>query len=191
MARFIRTRRYFPLSAIDSLARQPKECRACSVEVERQRVKLRVISEEEALHLMAVPKRLPAGLECKPRLNHAGHQALSCQFEDEDGALIPGLTLVIEIKAPIVVDRCLYLFTMLSFQRGARHRAYQLEVAPQTRKTHNSPTETLYGPHEHIGTECVRPVQDVCCGEFEGAFVFFAQKCAIALPHNLPPLVLS
>lgn len=152
---------------------------------------LLVISEEEALCLMAVPKRLPTGLEWRPRHNHAGHQALSCQFEDEDGALIPRLTLVIEIKAPVVVDRCLYLFTLLNFQRGARHRAYQLEVAPQTRRTHNSITETIYGPHEHIGTECVRPVCNVCCGEFEGAFTFFAQKCAIALPHNLPSLPLS
>lgn len=153
-------------------------------------MKVLVISEEEALRLMAVPKRLPAGLEWKPRLNHAGHQFISCQFEDEDGALIPSLTLLIEIKAPVVVDRCLYLFTVLSFQRGARHRAYQLEVAPQTRRTHNSITETIYGPHEHIGTECVRAAQGVCCGEFEGAFVFFAQKCAITLPHNLPELPL-
>ncbi len=100
--------------------------------------------------------------------------------------------MLIEIKAPVVVDRCLYLFTLLQFQWGARHRAYQLEVAPQGRRTHNSSAGSLYGPHEHIGTEFenIAPVVDVCCGEFQGAAEYFARRCAIALPLNLPPLPL-
>ena len=149
-----------------------------------------MIDQAKARQLMAVPKKVYGSPEWRPRTNHAGHLYLQSQFEDEDGALIAGLTLQIEIKAPIIVQRCLCLFTLFSFSHGAKHRVYQLEVAPGNKRTHNSQDGALYGPHEHIG-EIVEPVDGLSCNDFEGACAYFAHRCSIALPLPIPTLALS
>lgn len=148
-----------------------------------------MIDQAKARQLMAVPKKVFGSPEWRPRTNHAGHLHLQGQFEDEEGALIAGLTLQIEIKAPIIVQSCLYLFTLFSFSHGAKHRVYQLEVAPSHKRTHNSPEGALYGPHEHIG-EIVEPVDGLSCSDFDGACAHFAHRCSIALPLPIPTLAL-
>ncbi|MCK0508422.1 MULTISPECIES: hypothetical protein [Aromatoleum] len=148
-----------------------------------------MIAVDEALRLMGMPKKVYGAPQWRSRINHAGHVFLQGQFEDEDGALIAGLSLQIEIKAPIIIQRCLYLFTLFSFRHGAKHRAYQLEVAPTNKRTHNSPEGALFGPHEHVGPR-VEKVDAVGCGDFNGAAEYFAQRCSIARPLPIPTLEL-
>jgi len=145
------------------------------------------IDEATARKAMEIPKKICGSLEWKHRTNHAGHAYLAGQFEDEDGAIIAGLTFQVEVKAPVVSTRCLFLFTVFMLLHGAKQRLYQLEVAPAGKRTHNSATQTTYGPHEHIGALVVE-VSSVGCHDFDGAIDHFAKQCSIALPLCIPGL---
>jgi len=109
--------------------------------------------------------------------NHAGLLLATAQPEDDTGAFIPGVTLQLEIKRPIIVDRCLYEFGLFKLDHGVRRRVYQLHVSPADKRSHNGPTGPIYGPHEHVGT-VVQPVieQGVACGSPNVAFLYFCRR---------------
>lgn len=117
----------------------------------------------------------------KPRHNHAGHLFGVAELTDASGVTIPGLTLQIEIKAPIETQRCLYLFSLMQLVQKKRVRTYQLEVAPETKRTHNGPVP-LYGPHEHTGDDDEpAPVasQDVSCDNWHGSLLWFFNRVSV------------
>ncbi|APW37136.1 hypothetical protein RD110_07950 [Rhodoferax koreense] len=88
----------------------------------------------------------------KARSNHAGHLIGVAEVADGHGITIPGVTVQIEIKAPVDASRCLYLFSLMQQVKGQRGVVYQLEVAPAEKRTHNGHSP-IYGPHEHVGRE--------------------------------------
>lgn len=135
------------------------------------------ITRHQAIQLMSVPKVCGATLVWAERPNHRGLLLASAQPEDETGALIPGLTLQLEIKKPVLVDRCLYEFGMFVLERGVRRRVYQVNVSPPDKRSHNSPGGPIHGPHEHVGDQ-VLPIHDptVACGHPEVAFAFYCRR---------------
>jgi hypothetical protein len=144
------------------------------------------VPQARAEALMALPKICGADLSWSERGNHAGHLVATAALEDETGATIPGLTLQLEIKKPILVDRCLYELGVFILDAGVRRRAYQLNVCPPDKRSHNGPTVPLYGPHEHIGTT-VLPVADpqAACGNFEGAFALYCARINLTFTGKL------
>lgn len=135
------------------------------------------VSHDQALQLMAMPKLCSASLAWSQRDNHVGLLLASAQPEDETGAILPGLTLQLEIKRPIVVDRCLYELGLFLLEHGVRRRVYQLNVSPANKRSHNGPLGPMYGPHEHVGNR-VYPIDDpdVACGRLDVAFDFFCRR---------------
>lgn len=147
------------------------------------------ISPDQALRLMSMPKLCSASLAWSERDNHLGLLLASAQPEDETGAILPGLTLQLEIKRPIVVDRCLYEFGLFLLEHGVRRRVYQLNVSPADKRSHNGPLGPIYGPHEHVGNQ-VLPIDDpdVACGRPDVAFACYCRRINLAFSGalNLP-----
>jgi hypothetical protein len=144
------------------------------------------LPEDEARHWISLTKVCGANLAWLERPNHAGHLIATAALEDETGATIPGLTLQIEVKKPVMVDRCLYEVGMFALEAGHRRRAYQLNVCPRDKRSHNGATEPIYGPHEHIGTLVV-PVSDIraSCGNVQGVFTLFCERINLIFTGNL------
>lgn len=116
----------------------------------------------------------------KPRGNHVGHLVGVAELVDAHGITIPGYTLQIEIKAPVDAARCLFLFSIMRLHQKQRLRAYQLEVAPRSKRTHNGVT-VIYGPHEHVGDEEPTPITDssVDCENWAGALQWFFNRVSV------------
>lgn len=135
------------------------------------------LNHDQALQLMALPKLCNASLVWSERDNHVGLMLASAQPEDETGAILPGLTLQLEIKRPIVVDRCLYEFGLFLLEHGIRRRVYQLNVSPADKRSHNGPLGPMYGPHEHVGNRLL-PIDDpdVACGHPDVAFAYYCHR---------------
>ncbi len=126
------------------------------------------------------PKQALRWSGLKPRPNHAGHLVGVADLVDAQGITLPGYTLQIEIKAPVVTARCLYLFSIMRLHQKQRRRVYQLEVAPRGKRTHNGAT-TIYGPHEHVGESEPTPVLDsgVDCDNWKGALRWFFNRISV------------
>lgn len=58
----------------------------------------------------------------KPRHNHAGHLIGVAELVDSSGITMPGMTLQIEVKAPVDCERCLYLFSIMRLKNRQRRR---------------------------------------------------------------------
>lgn len=130
---------------------------------------------------LALQKRVPRWGGFDKRNNHAGHLIGVSDLIDQSGITLPGYTLQIEVKAPIVADRCLYLFGILRMRGAKRRLVYQLEVAPRNKRTHNG-AQPIYGPHEHIGNTKVVAVNhpDVDCSNWHGSLRWFFTRTNIA-----------
>lgn len=144
------------------------------------------LTKLQALQALELPKFCAANLSWSDKSNHVGLLIASAQPEDETGAFIPGLTLQLEAKRPIVVDRCQYEFGVFFLERGVRRRVYQLNVTPHNKLSHNAISGPIYGPHQHIG-DSVEVVADpnVQCGNFELAFRFFCQRINLTFTGQL------
>lgn len=133
---------------------------------------------EEILELVALPKIAHNWTGFQKRNNHAGSVIGSAQLSDSNNIFIPGTTLEIELKAPIVTDRCLFLFTIMR-RKGLlpRQRIVQLEVCPTDKRSHNG-LAPIYGPHLHMGD--VEPTQvsenGVNCGDWAGSLAWFLHR---------------
>lgn len=116
-----------------------------------------------------------------PRSNHAGHLIAAVNLLDSSFATIPGTTLQLEIKAPIIVDSCFYLFSIMQHADKRRWPVFQLEVAPDHKRTHNG-SPSIYGPHLHCGDDAPIPVRDqkVHCGDWTGSLEWFLEQANIA-----------
>jgi hypothetical protein len=144
------------------------------------------VTEAQARQSMAVPKLCAAILSWADRENHVGLLLATAQPEDETGAIFPGLTLQLIVKRAIIVDRCMYELGMFQLEHGVRRRVYQLNVSPADKRSHNSPTGPLFGPHEHIGDH-VEPVTDpdVACGRLDVAFALFCRRINLVFTGQL------
>ena len=126
-----------------------------------------------------------SGLKARP--NHAGHLiGVGELAESGTGITIPGFTLQIEVKAPCDVARCLYLFSIMHQQAGDRRRAYQLEVSPAGKRTHNGDDQPIHGPHEHVDDD-VFAVSDLAvkCENWPGVLHWFFTRTHIE-PFEIP-----
>jgi len=114
------------------------------------------------------------------RSNHAGHLLGVAELVDGNGITLPGITLQIEVKAPAETDRCLYQFSIMQLRHRKRHRLYQLEVAPRSKRTHNG-INPIHGPHEHLGDDDPAVVTDetVKCDNWTGALHWFFLRTSI------------
>ncbi len=144
------------------------------------------VSHALAQQLMATPKWCGVALNWTERDNHAGLLLATAQPEDATGAILPGMTLQLVVKRPIVVDRCLYEFGLFQLEQGVRRRVYQLNVSPADKRSHNSPGGALYGPHEHVGDQ-VRSVTDpdIVCGRLDVAFAFYCRQINLTFTGTL------
>ena len=138
--------------------------------------------------MLQTPKSAIRWTSLTQRTNHAGHLIGVAELVDAQGITLPGLTLQIEVKAPIDCDRCLYLFSIMRLKNRQRRRAYQLEVAPLGKRTHNG-TTAIHGPHEHI--EENEPIAidhpDVRCDNWAGALAWFFKRTHITPFDILDP----
>ena len=144
------------------------------------------LPKSQSLQVLALLKFCAASLTWADRNNHTGILLATAQPEDETGAIIPGLTLQLEVKRPVVVDRCQYEFGMFLLEHGVRRRVYQLNVTPRDKRSHNDVFGPLYGPHEHTG-DSVEAVTDpdIQCGRLELAFQFFCRKINLTFTGQL------
>lgn len=135
-----------------------------------------------------MPKSARGDLIWDGRPNHAGHQICTAVLIDADGVTVPGLTIALEVKAPVFVDSCMYLFTVYKLIHGRKERAYQLEVVPTAKRSHNGPEGTFYGPHEHYGEQAFPvAVPEVHCGNWEACYRWFCTRCTLQpAPITLP-----
>lgn len=129
---------------------------------------------------MALDKVLAEDIVYAADPSHSAMMAFSAPLVDANGANIQGLTVDIVFRVgQIVPDDCYYHFTVFTFRAGVgRKRAYQLEVVPIDKRSHNDDVRPCWGPHEHIGdfvAEVRNPKLD-CTNHHE----WFREFCARA-----------
>lgn len=140
----------------------------------------------QALVVLSTPKFCDAALVWEERVNHSGHLLALGTLEDATGALLPGLTLQLEVKRPIVADRCLYELGLFLLENGVRRRVYQLNVCPPDKRSHNGVAGPLHGPHEHVGHEAAAVADPaVRCGALGVAFDFFCRRVNLSFTGAL------
>ena len=144
------------------------------------------LPKSQALQVLAQLKLCAVSLSWADRSNHIGLLLATAQPDDETGAIIPGLTLQLEVKRPVVVDRCQYEFGMFLLEHGVRRRVYQLNVTPRDKRSHNGVSGPIYGPHEHIG-DSVEAVTDpdIQCGQLDVAFQLFCRRTNLTFTGQL------
>ncbi|GHD02323.1 hypothetical protein GCM10007320_61470 [Pseudorhodoferax aquiterrae] len=149
-------------------------------------------TKDAAMLVMERPKNLLGAPSWTVRQNHAGSKILVAQFVDEEGITIPGLSMLLEVRAPAVVDSCLFLFSLM--QRGTPHepRLYQLEVCPVNKPSHRGPEGFLYGPHEHVGDETASLAGmaglGMDCSNWDFALTWFLMRTKVSNngPYTVP-----
>lgn len=151
----------------------------------------RHLNVEQIQQLLIRPKRTGVWSGWEHRSNHAGHMIGTAALLEQDGTTIPGITLQVEIKAPVVAVSCLYLFSIMQLAGRERRRLYQLEVSPSIRRSHMG-IAPIYGPHEHVGDTEASPVTDpnVHCDQWDGSVAWFFLRTSITpfhLPHPTTP----
>jgi len=104
-----------------------------------------------AQNIVDQPKFCAAALHFQQKPNQGNLLIATCALEDDTGATLPGLTLQLEIRRPLIVDRWQFEFGLFLLQDGHRKRVYQLHSSPSDKRSHNAKDGPLYGPHEHIG----------------------------------------
>ncbi|MEJ7804849.1 MAG: hypothetical protein WKG03_02870 [Telluria sp.] len=126
---------------------------------------------------MGMPKKAHNWTGFSQRPNQANFHIGTAQLSDLAGVFIPGITLEIEVKTPIVAQRCLMFFTLRQRALGARPRLYQLEVCPTEKRSHNG-DPVIYGPHEHFLETDVSGVSEigVNCDDWDGALKWFLSR---------------
>lgn len=132
--------------------------------------------------ILLVPKSVLQRPVWVQRSNHAGHIVAVTSLLDAAYVTIPGYTIQLEVKSPVIVDSCLYLFSVMRHHAKTRRPVFQLEVAPEDKRTHNG-TPPIYGPHLHCeGTE-PEPVRhpEVHCGSWAGSLKWFLEQARIEL----------
>jgi hypothetical protein len=142
------------------------------------------IDEPTARRLAAAPKSASHPLVWRPNRNHFGHLVCVTPVLSDT----PGLTVEFSVRAPALVQACMYKFTLFRLAHGQRLRAYMLEVAPHEKKTHNGPEGSLYGPHEHYGGAAFA-IDDasVHCRDWEACLEHFLRRCPVADLQVDPP----
>ena len=144
------------------------------------------LHKSQAIQILSQPKFCAASLTWADRSNHTGLLMATAQPEDETGAIIPGLTLQLEVKRPAIVDRCQYELGMFLLENGVRRRVYQLNVTPRDKRSHNSVSGPVYGPHEHVGDSVeVVADPDIQCGQLAVAFQFFCRRANLTFTGQL------
>lgn len=143
------------------------------------------LPHEAAIALMREPKFSAAPLVWETRTNQNNILMAIFQPEDETGAIIPGLSIQLEVKKAIVVDRCGYEMGLLKLVGKARRRVYQLAVTPPDKRSHNDVLGPIYGPHEHLGDRVI-PVTDprIRCGVLRAAFDRLCQQINLTYTGN-------
>ncbi|MBU9581345.1 hypothetical protein [Burkholderia multivorans] len=145
------------------------------------------LSRAEAEPLIAMKKALRGDIALTPRKNHAGYLLAILRPEDELGATIPGMTIEVETKAPLLVDACRTTATVFVLRHGAKWRVHQIEVQPAHRRSHNGPAGALYGPHEHRG-DTTLPLDDValsCQTPLDEFFAVFCKRSNISFDGSI------
>lgn len=139
------------------------------------------MTESEINFLLSIPKSAVRWTGWVPRSNHAGTLVGTAELVDSNSIAIPGVTLQLEVKEAVAVNSCLYLFSVMHFSRHLRSRIYQLEVAPEGKRTHNG-ASPIYGPHEHKGSSEATAVRhpDVHCESWGRCVTWFLTRVSVA-----------
>lgn len=145
-----------------------------------------ILAAEEARTIAATPKNLHGQLVWQKRTNHAGHMVATARVEDVDGVILPGLIVELEYKAALTLNRCLFLFTLFTQRHGAKLRAYQLEITPPEKLTHNESGNIIYGAHEHWGDKAIA-LPEFGCDDYSRGFAHFCLQINLtAVQLELP-----
>lgn len=107
----------------------------------------------EAEPLIALRKVARGDLRLQPRRNHSGYLSAAVRAEDEADATIPGVTVELELKTPLLVESCKNIASIYLLRSGVKYRVYQIEVQPADKRSHNAPGNAIYGLHEHVAIE--------------------------------------
>lgn len=145
-----------------------------------------IVTSDEAKAIASLPKKLHGQLVWQKRNNHVGHIIASARVEDTDGAMLPGLIVELEYKAALTLNRCLFLFTLFTQRHGAKLRAYQLEITPPDKLTHNEPGNIIHGTHEHWGNKTIA-LSGFGCDDYSRGFEHFCKEINLtAVQLELP-----
>lgn len=127
--------------------------------------------------LIAKPKVAANWTGFYPRANQANFLIGVAQLYDLGGISLPGVTVEIEVKPPIVANEPLILFSLRQKFGAIRFRMYQLEVCSKAKRSHNG-DPIIYGPHEHLLESEVRAVSEsgVDYHDWSGSLEWFLRR---------------
>lgn len=140
------------------------------------------LSKETVEHYINLKKIVQSTLKWQAKPNNPSMFVESNLFEEDQITTIGGLTMHLEMgTSPKIKGRCRWEFSLFAFVQGRKQRIYQLHVSPPDKRTHNSKTGAIFGPHEHYGEYETKAVIDgnINCTNFEYAFKIFCERTNI------------
>ena len=174
------------MRCVAELRKRPIASRGSRITIERLQ-RMPDLSRVEAEPLIALKKILRGDIELKARKNHAGYLQAILRPEDDLGATVPGMTIEVETKAPLLVDACRTTATLFVLRQGVKWRVHQIEVQPPHKRTHNGVGGALYGPHAHRG-DATLPLEDVtlsCQTPLDEFFAVFCERSNISFDGSI------
>lgn len=122
------------------------------------------------------------------KVNQTSLLQASSVVDDDTGATIPGITIVLEVKKESMIGRWQFELGLFKLEDGIKHRVYQLHSSPEDKRSHNDARGSIYGSHEHIGEQ--KNGGDVLkvnlnSAEFLDAFEIFCRKINLSFTGKL------
>lgn len=140
-----------------------------------------ILSEDEIASIISLNKFMNGDLDWEEKPNHSAYLEVSRTLTDENGATIPGLTVSLRYRIGRIVEDCKYDFTIFTFHKNKRRRAYQLDIRPENVSCHTGSDGIWYGPHQHFGERAAQIEYDKTwgCPDHEKWFRLFLLNAGI------------
>jgi len=141
---------------------------------------------DKAKPIIDLPKFCNQNLVWGTKANQNSFLQATSALDDAEGATIPGLTIQLEVKKPILVAT--YHFELGLFKlshNGIRERVYQLNVTPMHRRSHNDKKHPIYGPHIHHGCDLTFAASKSLGDDLNKAFELYCADINLSFTANL------
>lgn len=146
-------------------------------------------NRELAEHIVGLKKTFRGELELTVKPQNNRYHVCEFRVEDDEMATIPKIIVAVSLRVGFIPEECLYNFTVFWQDGGRKYRAYQLEVCPPGKRSHNGgkASPDCYGPHEHVGGHVEEVSLDLGCPDHQQWFEWFCKRVNLTVEGSICP----
>ncbi|WP_421722393.1 hypothetical protein [Alloalcanivorax xenomutans] len=143
--------------------------------------------QELAKKLVDQKKWLHGNIELTVKQHNKRYHICEFRVEDDEFSTIPKVIISISLRVGFIPEECLYTFSIFWQDGGKKYRAYQLEVCPPKKRSHNGgkKSASCHGPHEHIGNEVKEVRTGLGCADHHDWFKWFCDRINLTVDGSV------